>query len=365
MLIPTNHDLTSATLSWRFQHLLKLRWVLTLLLASLLPSLAGERTRVALRVGYFSDYFVQDAQEGEERTPFEPWVQELKTHPLFGETKVLPVLPVDDFRNELRGPEPPWDVFPLYAYDYHMLKNRWNLEAILIPDWDQPLVEYSIYVAQTSRITKIADLREQSILFEATGRGELPLAWFDNQIRKNCQNLSWNEVCHVKEVRSAMLAALPLYFKEEGADACLLSSTGYKQVVSANPDIAGFLRPIAQAPKLLSHVIACRKDLSPEQRQHVINISLDLSSRNSPLSRGLHFSPFKPEYLEAVINEWEAYLYNRTSRESLETKVSQAKAKDFLEARAAAAGQRNPSRSAALNSKDTGNLLYPSPKAAP
>jgi hypothetical protein len=327
----------------------------------------GERTNNVLRVGYFNDVFVQDAPEGEARTQFEPWVRELNRKPLYGRTEADRPLAYEEFRKRLvQSNDPPWDIFPMYAYDFVELKQRCNLDAILVPDWSKsPLVEYSIYVAANSRITKISDLQNRNILFEISGRGELPFAWFDNQIRKQCNNSPWSKVCNVRQVSSAMQAALPVYFQEENMEACLLSKSGFEQVNAGNPAVGAYLKELASAPKLLSHVIACRKDLPAEHRQHVINVSLAFSERNSKLTNGLHFSRYKPEYLENIEHEWLEYLTNdlNETQPRLPQKELTPQPKNLIEARAAASSTPDTNRNSSSTSsrRDSGSYRYPTP----
>ncbi len=329
---------------------------------------AGDRPRKVLRVGYFNDFLVQDAPEGEARTQFEPWVRELVSHTAdFGRVEADRPVAYDEFISRLtKSNDPPWDVFPMYAYDFVELKQRCNLDALLVPDWGGgPLVEYAVYVAQNSRINKLGDLQQKNVLFEIGGRGELPFSWFDNQFRKQNQNKAAQELCNIHQVGSAIQAALPVYFEEDGMEACLLSAAGFQQLVRGNPALGTFLRPIATAPAMLSHVIACRKDLPQDYRQNVVSISVAFSERIGKVANALHFSPFKPEYLESVEQEWLQYLTNGMSdqRSSPYQPNAAPKPKNLIEARAAAAGSAEASRSS-NSARGEGTYSYPTPPPA-
>ena len=336
-------------------------WVLTVC-CIMSGAQGGDYSKPVLKVGYFTDKNVMDAPADEDRTQFEPWVRELVSKNTIGRTEAEAPYPIEEFREKLGG-DPPWDVFPMYAYDFVELRQRCNLDALLVPSWSsEPQVEYSLYVPSSSRITKISDLQQKSILIEVNGRGLLPYAWLDNQIRKNCQNKSADEVCQVRDVSSPLLAALPVYFQEDGYEACLLSSSGFKQVTAGNSAVGTFLRPLAAAPKLLTHVIACRKDLPNEHRQAIINISLAFAERNSKAPNSLRFSAFKPEYLENVQQEWMEYLTNflNDPAQRQEKGNSMPKPKTLIEARAAATGNTDATRSSTSNRKD-GGYRYPKP----
>jgi hypothetical protein len=344
------------------------RWVLLAVLCWILPSAsgqAGDRVKGVLRVGYLNDFFIHDAKEGESRTQFEPWVRDLVRHGNdFGRVDADRPAVYDDFIAKLtKANDPPWDVFPMYAYDFVELKQRCNLDALLVPEWGGgPLAEYVVYVAQNSRITKLIDLQQKNVLFEISGRGELPFSWFDNQFRKQSQNKSSQALCNIHQVSSAMQAALPVYFGEDGMEACLLSTVGFQQVVIGNPGLGTFLRPIATAPALLTHVIACRKDLPNEYRQNIVNLSLAFSARTGKTTNALHFSPFKPEYLESVEHEWLEYLTNSLNdpRPAPNQQSPSPKPKNLIEARAAAAGSADSSRSATSAGRDS-IYSYPTP----
>jgi hypothetical protein len=162
-----------------------------------------------------------------------------------------------------------------------------------------------------------------------------------------------------------------VYFQEDNMEACLLSKNGFEQVNAGNPAVGTHLKELASAPKLLSHVIACRKDLSAEHRQHVINVSLAFSERNSKLANGLHFSRYKPEYLENIEHEWLQYitndLYEAEPRQPQKEPSLDPQPKNLIEARAAASSSPDNKRNSSSNSnsssmrRDTGGYRFPTP----
>lgn len=316
---------------------------------------AGESDRKALKIGYFTDSFIPDAPEGETRTQFEPWVRELVKKTISGNADAKLESYTDFISTMMTSKGSAYDVFPMYAYDFVRLRQFCNLDAILVPSWQgSPLTEYSIYVPQHSRITKPEDLVQKKVLFEIAGRGELPYFWFDNYVRKHTGQ-SFKKTITTKSVSSAMLAALPVFFEEDGFEACVLSNVGFQDILAGNKQVGKFLRPIAHAPKLLTHVIACRRDLSEEVRQNVIKTSLSMISSSAlGTVQSIQFSPFKPELIENLEHEWLAYHTNLLSEPHAEPNIEteEARPKNLIEARAAAAfpAAKNGSSAAALPS---------------
>ena len=261
-----------------------------------------------------------------------------------------------------------WDVCPMYAYDFLRLRLQCNLEAILVPEWDAgPEVEYALYVGQNSRCTKLEDLQGKRILFEIGGRGELPYIWFSNQMRKAVPNLTKESInANLRSVSTPLRAALPVFFSEDDIDGCILTQSGFKSLMKGNPQIGKFLRPIVTAPKLLTHVIACRRDLSNSQRQNIINSSMRVADASaSARNGGLHFQTFKPEFIEQLERQWLEYQTNELNvgGEPLKAKVPTAPPETLLEARAAAASSSDGRAKSALTApRPAGRRSSISPK---
>lgn len=325
--------------------------------------------KAGLKIGYFTDTLMPNAPEGETRTQFEPWVLELVKKSIFGAAEAK-LESYAEFEATLRLKKFTWDVFPMYAYDFVRLEKHCNLEAILVPSWDSgPLAEYAIYVPENSRITDVAHLNQKHILFEINGRGELPYYWFDNLIRRKMGRSS-KDITLTKSVSTAMLAALPVYFQEDNIEACVLSKAGMQEIMLGNPQVGRFLRPLETAPAMLTHVIACRRDLSNEQRQNVIATSLAMGKGEKRSNQtALHFLPFKPEYLDQLKRE---FMEHDTNSQNEPSQVDQTARysgppRTLIEARAAAAGGNIAPRT---NSASTGHpfgypFRFPASKEVP
>lgn len=303
---------------------------------------AGANGRSGLKVGYFLDVFVQETPTGESRTQFEPWVSAVLSNSSESDTDAILYNSYNDFIERMQQRTFSWDVCPMYAYDFLRLRQQCNLEAILVPEWDAgPEVEYALYVGQNSRCTKIEDLQGKRVLFEIGGRGELPYIWYDNQMRRAAPTLTKESInANLRSVSSPLRAALPVFFSEDDIEGCILTQSGFKTLMRGNPQIGKFLRPIVTAPKLLTHVIACRRDLPNAQRQNIINASIHMAE-TSPVARsgGLHFQLFKPEFLEQLERQWLEYQTNdlNADNDPPKSKTPVTAPKTLLEARAAAA----------------------------
>lgn len=310
---------------------------------------AGPNGRNGLKVGYFLDVFVQETQAGESRTQFEPWVSAVISNSIESDTDAILYDSYNDFIERMQKRTFSWDVCPMYAYDFLRLRQQCNLEAILVPEWDAgPEVEYALYVGQNSRSTKIEDLQGKRILFEIGGRGELPYIWFSNQMRKAVPNLTRETInANLRSVSTPLRAALPVFFSEDDIEGCILTQAGFKSLMKGNPQIGKFLRPIVTAPKLLTHVIACRRDLPTAQRQNIINSSMRMAETSaSARNGGLHFQTFKPEFLEQLERQWLEYQTSELNAggEQPQPKVPPAPPETLLDARAAAAASSSEGR---------------------
>ena len=329
---------------------------------------AGPNGRNGLKVGYFLDVFVQETQAGESRTQFEPWVSAVISNSIETDTDAILYDSYNDFIERMQQRTFSWDVCPMYAYDFLRLRLQCNLEAILVPEWDAgPEVEYALYVGQNSRCTKLEDLQGKRILFEIGGRGELPYIWFSNQMRKAVPNLTKESInANLRSVSTPLRAALPVFFSEDDIDGCILTQSGFKSLMKGNPQIGKFLRPIVTAPKLLTHVIACRRDLSNSQRQNIINSSMRVADASaSARNGGLHFQTFKPEFIEQLERQWLEYQTNELNvgGEPLKAKVPTAPPETLLEARAAAASSSDGRAKSALTApRPAGRRSSISPK---
>lgn len=302
---------------------------------------AAPAAKGPLKVGYFMDVFVQESPAGESRTQFESWVRSLVNYAVEGNTEAILYDSYNDFIAKLTESHGQlWDVCPMYAYDFVRLRQRCNLEAILVPEWDAgPQAEYTLYVGQNSRVNKVEDLQHKRVLFEIGGRGELPYIWFDNQMRKVLPGAP-KDSANLRSVPTALRAALPVFFGEDGIEGCVLTQGGFKEIVSSNPQIGKFLRPVVTAPKLLTHVIACRRDLPADQREKVIKASLELMEKTTATrSSCLHFEVFKPEYLENLEHQWLEYQTNKLNEanDPHKNNAPDGPPETLLEARAAAA----------------------------
>lgn len=324
---------------------------LVLLVRGMVGAEAAEG-KSGLRIGYFTDTLMPNAPEGETRTQFEPWVLELVKKSIFGAAEAK-LESYADFEATLRLKKFNWDVFPMYAYDFVRLEKHCNLEAILVPSWESgPLAEYAIYVPENSRITDVAHLNQKHVLFEINGRGELPYYWFDNLIRRKTGQSS-KAITVTKSVSTALLAALPVYFQEDNIDACVISKAGMQEIMLGNPQVGRFLRHLEGAPAMLTHVIACRRDLSNEQRQNIIATSLAMGKGEKRSNQStLHFLPFKPEYLEQLKREFMEHDTNSQNEpsQSEQSVKSFIPPKNLIDARAAAAsGTAVPRTNSASN----------------
>ena len=335
------------------------RWgscALALLAGGLQTGLKAGDNRETLKVGYFADAFVQDAPEGENRTQFEPWIRELVRKSDAG-TVDAKLETYSDFESKLiESKGAAWDLCAMYAYDFIRLRQYCNLDPLLVPTWDGTTqTEYAIYVPQTSRITKMEHLNQKRILFEVDGRGELPYFWFDNLMRKTTGQ-SYKKITTSKSVASAISAALPVFFDEDGYEACVLSNTGFQQIMAGNPQVGKFIKPLATAPKLMTHIIACRRDLAADVRQNIVNISLALSDAGRGRLSPLHFSVFKPEQLENLEHVWLEYqtnLMNESNQPANAEPALENRPKTLLEARAAAASTGAKPGAANTANRDT------------
>ncbi|MBP7950460.1 MAG: PhnD/SsuA/transferrin family substrate-binding protein [Verrucomicrobiales bacterium] len=200
------------------------------------------------------------------------------------------------------------DVFPMYGYDFVDLRQECSLEALLVPDFGSGVqVDYGLYVTESSGIASLEDLYRKTITVEIGGRGGLPLYWIDNAIRQRTQ-FGREEFATFRHVSTPLRAVLPVFFNGAGADGCIVSAQGFEQVVARNPQVAARMRRILSAPSLLSHVIACRKDLADAIRNEVVAVSLAMAQRNGPRFSGPRMSLFQAEMLETLQGEWDAHL---------------------------------------------------------
>lgn len=329
---------------------------------------AGPNGRGGLKVGYFLDVFVQETQGGESRTQFEPWISAVVSNSIETDTDAILYDSYNDFIERMQKRTFSWDVCPMYAYDFLRLRQQCNLEAILVPEWDAgPEVEYALYVGQNSRCTKIEDLQGKRVLLEIGGRGELPYIWFSNQMRKAVPNFARESInANLRSVSTPLRAALPVFFSEDDVEGCILTQAGFKTLMKGNPQIGKFLRPIATAPKLLTHVIACRRDFPNAQRQNIINSSMRMAETSaSARNGGLHFQTFKPELLEQLERQWLEYQTNEMNvgNEQPRPKVPPAPPETLLDARAAAAANSSEVRAksalTAPRRAGRGNPIFP------
>jgi hypothetical protein len=323
-------------------------------------------TKPGLKIAYFMDVFVQDAPIGESRTQFEPWVRELVKLSATRPTEATLYNTYAEFEDKLtksRGQM--CDIYPMYAYDFVRMRQSCNLEALLVPEFGgEALTEYTIYVPNHSRISRLEDLHQKPITFEIGGRGELLYIWFENLVRRQT-GINSDGFANIRSVPTSIRAALPVFFGEDGMEACVLSASGYKDVIAGNPQIGKFLRPLIKAPSLLTHVIACRRDLPDEQRQFVVSVSLAMSARAKSKHSELHFSLFKPELIESLEQEWlDHQAFERNEIRATSHTTSQIEPpKTFLEARAAAASRPEIKASAAAPTRAP--FSYPQPEAPP
>lgn len=323
---------------------------------------AGEVGKNTLRLAYFMDVFVSESPEGEKHTQFEPWARAMVGGMQRSTPDAVVYESYDEFIRLMKSNTHNWNVCPMYAYDFIQLRHSCNLEALLVPESESgPLVEYSLYVPENSRITKLEDLANKNILFEIGGRGELPYFWFDNLMRRKLGHAT-GDIANIRSTATSMRAALPVFFGEDGVDACLLSSSGFEFISESNPQVGKGLRLLVSAPRMLTHVIACQRDLAPAIKEEIINLSLKLKPVGTSSGSKIRFSPFKAEYQQNIENEWLEWSTNSMNDSSAPPKLERPPQQGgkFLESRAAAAATPKSSAPASVR-RDALPLPFRSP----
>jgi len=110
---------------------------------------------------------------------------------------------------------------------------------------------------------------KKNIPVDRAGCGELVYRWLDVELMPVSGDLRRENFAEFRTATNAAEAVLSVYFGE--ADACVVSREDYAAVLRTNPaGLQSKVEVVYHSPRLLRHVVACRRDMSQELRQELV-----------------------------------------------------------------------------------------------
>lgn len=208
------------------------------------------------------------------------------------------------------------DLFPVHGYEYLEQGTEADMEALLTPSREGKAAktEFIIIGRQGERTEgqqfSITELSGKQILVDRGGCGDLVYRWLEVEIvpatgKARAENYA-QTFADFRTATSATEAVLAVYFSE--AEACIVSREAFARVQRTNPSgLTSKLEELAHSPKLLQHIIACRRSLPAELRGSILQSA---STVNLEFGCQHGLMPVEPEDIAPLVtltNQWRRY----------------------------------------------------------
>jgi ABC-type phosphate/phosphonate transport system substrate-binding protein len=134
--------------------------------------------------------------------------------------------------------------------------------------------EYLLLVGRQSPFTRLADLRQRTLLIFANPRMALAEPWLDTILLRDHFVLATRFFGSVHRPDRLVKTVLPVFFGQ--ADACLVTRRGYESMCELNPQLAAQLRVLVASPALVPGLLCFRRSYTPPFKARLVSALVEL-----------------------------------------------------------------------------------------
>lgn len=167
------------------------------------------------------------------------------------------------------------DIIALHSLDYLRIKDRTQLEAVMLSINDSDI----LLVHKDQGITSLDHLRNKKLLIQAGVMGEVSLMWLDINLRKKKLPETNRFFQNIKEVAKASNAVLQVFFKQ--SDACIVNRRTFETMVEQNPQLGESLLVIFSTKEFPKGIFSITKSMDAILINKIVETALGLQEHSS------------------------------------------------------------------------------------
>jgi ABC-type phosphate/phosphonate transport system substrate-binding protein len=170
--------------------------------------------------------------------------------------------------------------------------------------------EYLLLAHAQDPIINLSGLRAKSLIMYAGRRTGLARIWLDSLLRASNLPEASQFFGEIKESTKLSKAVLPVFFKQ--GDACLVTRSGFKTMVTLNPQVGKQLVIIKESPLVLPSLTCIRRNMEAALKDKVIAALGELHNDSAGQQALTLFSldrliPCTKEHIQTAIDIMEQY----------------------------------------------------------